>query len=104
MVPRRLEPSDFDNSAFFEGHRSCAVTQKQVNAQLEEVLSALNEVKIILKKKIIELKIFLHKILSDVHKVKKIEQGGVMCDLLKVVLCFNNLFIFLSVLVGTTLK
>lgn len=49
MVPRRLEPSDFDNSAFFEGHRSCAVTQKQVNAQLEEVLSALNEVKTILK-------------------------------------------------------
>ncbi|KAK9177974.1 hypothetical protein WN943_027164 [Citrus x changshan-huyou] len=49
VVPRRLEPSDFDNSAFFEGHRSCAVTQKQVNAQLEEVLSALNEVKTILK-------------------------------------------------------
>ena len=56
------EPNDFDNGAFFEGYRSCVVSQQEVNVELKKVLSALNKVKTILKKKIVKLKVFLTKI------------------------------------------
>lgn len=72
-----------------KGYRSCVVAQQQVNVEVKKVLSALNKVKTILKKKC-KTQNILDQDLSDMHKLtsKKTEQCWMICGLLKAMLYF----------------